>query len=175
MIIVQEICFITDNHYGEFLKEYIPEGTKSGPIINTKGKIIGRHRGIIYYTIGQRRWIGIADKYPLYVVSINKKENTIVVGNKGDVYRNELVVSDLNFLYMESLRKPLKVEAKVRYRHPPAQATVIPQDNGKVRVKFKQPQWAITPGQAAVFYNGDTVVGGGTICSSAVEAWPQPE
>ena len=171
----QEICFIPDNHYGDFLEGYIPERTNSGPIVNKEGKIIGKHRGIIFYTIGQRKGIGIADREPLYVTSIDKESNTIAVGRKKEVYSDELLADNVNFICVDKLEAPMKVEVKIRYLHPPASATVIPQDKDRVKVKFNQPQWAITPGQAVVFYlpaknkdrqagDGDTVVGGGTIC-----------
>ena len=148
----QDICFIPPQR-----------AQKLGPIVNQEGKVIGEHQGIAFYTIGQRKGIGIADKEPLYVTSINKEKNTIVVGKKEDVYSDELIADNLNFIYMDKLETSLKVEAKVRYHHPVAQALVIPQRNGTVKVKFDQPQQAITPGQAAVFYNGDIVIGGGTI------------
>ena len=171
----QEICFIPDNNYGEFLKSRISETTVPGSIINKEGKVIGEHQGIIFYTVGQRKGIGIADREPLYVTSINKEKNTIVVGKKEDVYSDELIADNLNFIYMDKLEAPLKVEAKVRYLHPAAQALVIPQRNGSVKVKFDQPQQAITPGQSVVFYlpaknkdrqagEGGIVIGGGTIC-----------
>lgn len=159
----QEICFIPDNDYGRFLKKRSPESAKPGPILDKDAKVIGRHRGIIYYTIGQRKGIGIADKHPLYVARIDKKNNTIVVGAKADVYSKGLIADNLNFIYMDNLKKPLKVKAKVRYLHPPAEATVLPRNKNKVEIRFDEAQWAITPGQAAVFYKGDIVVGGGTI------------
>ena len=162
----QEICFIPDNCYGEFLKEYIPEGIRPGNIINKEGKVIGEHRGITFYTIGQRKGIGIAAKEPLYVTSINQENNTLVVGEKKDLFSDELIADNLNFVYMDKLETPIKVEAKVRYLHPAAQAVVTSEGDGRAKVKFDQPQQAITPGQAAVFYNGDIVVGGGTIISN---------
>ena len=160
----QEICFIPDNNYGAFLKEYIPQRAyKPGPIVNREGKFIGEHRGIIFYTVGQRKGIGIADKEPLYVTSIDKENNTIVVGKKEDVYSDELIAENVNFIYIEKLKTTIKIEVKVRYLHPTASATIFPLDRDKVKVKFDQPQWAITPGQAVVFYNGKEVLGGGTI------------
>jgi len=160
----QEICFIPDNRYGEFLKGCIPERAhKPGSIVNKEGKVIGEHQGIIFYTIGQRKGIGIADREPLYVASIDRESNAIAVGRKKEVHSDELIAEDVNFISVDRLEAPMKVEVKVRYLHPPASATVVPQDKNKVRVKFERPQWAITPGQAAVFYRGDIVVGGGTI------------
>jgi len=157
----QEICFIPDNNYGEFLREYIPEG-KSGPIVNKEGKVIGEHQGIIFYTIGQRKGIGIAAKEPLYVIAIDKENDTIVVGKEKDVYGNELIAEDVKFI-IEELKEPFRAEAKIRYLHQTSSATVYPLDGNKLKVKFDGPQWAITPGQAVVFYDGDIVIGGGTI------------
>lgn len=159
----QEICFITDNDYGKFLKKHNPGGVIPGPIVNKDGEVIGRHRGIIYYTIGQRKGIGIADKHPLYVISIDKRNNSITVGAKADVYSKQLIADNLNFVSMDRLNRKLKIKAKVRYLHPPAKATVAPYSRGRVKVVFTRPQWAVTPGQAAVFYSGESVVGGGTI------------
>ncbi len=159
----QEICFIPDNDYANFVREYMGGESRPGPILNKQGEVIGEHQGIIFYTVGQRKGIGIADKEPLYVISIDQENNTIVVGKKEDVYTAELIADNVNLIAIEKLQAALKVEAKVRYQHPPAGATVIPLDENRVRVKFAQPQWAVTPGQAVVFYNGDTVIGGGTI------------
>ncbi|MCQ9208566.1 MAG: tRNA 2-thiouridine(34) synthase MnmA [Omnitrophica bacterium] len=159
----QEICFIPDNNYAEFVKAHTDGKLRPGPILNNQGQTIGKHQGIIFYTIGQRKGIGIADKEPLYVISINRKDNTIMVGRKEDVYSDELIAADLNFISMDRLEAPMQVEAKVRYLHPQSPATIFPQDRGRVRVKFDQPQWAITPGQAVVFYQGDRVIGGATI------------
>ncbi len=186
----QEICFIPDNNYGDFLRKYIPaeglpEGTEPGPIVNKEGKVIGEHQGIIFYTIGQRKRIGVANKEPLYVITIDKENNTIVVGKKEEGYADELLADNLNFIDIEKLKTPIKVEAKIRYLHQPSAATVIPLGKdrvhpvkssditsgefaigelfNRVKVKFEQPQWAITPGQAVVFYDKEEVIGGGTI------------
>lgn len=161
----QEICFIPDNNYGEFLREYIPEG-KSGPIVNKEGKVIGEHQGIIFYTIGQRKGIGIAAKEALYVIAIDKENNTIVVGKEKDVYGNELIAEDVKFI-IEELKEPFRAEAKIRYLHQASSAMVYPLDGNKLKVEFDGPQWAITPGQAVVFYDGDIVIGGGTIISKS--------
>ncbi|MDO9465439.1 MAG: tRNA 2-thiouridine(34) synthase MnmA [bacterium] len=159
----QEICFIPDNNYGEFVKKCVSEEIKPGPIINKEGKVIGEHRGIIFYTIGQRKGMGIADKNPLYVIAIDKKNNAIRAGKEEELYTNELIADNMNFINIGKLETPIKVEAKIRYLHQPSQATVIPLNEGKVKVKFDAPQRAVTPGQAVVFYNGEEVIGGGTI------------
>ena len=160
----QEICFIPDNKYGEFVKKRIPEEIKPGPIINKEGRVIGEHRGIIFYTVGQRRGMGIADKNPLYVIAIDKKHNAIIAGKEEELYTDELIAGNVNFINTGKLEHPIKVEAKIRYLHQPSQATVIPlNEENKVKVKFDSPQRAVTPGQAVVFYNEEEVIGGGTI------------
>ena len=159
----QEICFIQDGTYREFLKKCIPEGVRPGPILNRDGEVIGEHQGIIFYTIGQRKGIEIAAKGPLYVIAIDKERNSIVVGREKDVYGDELIANDVNYIVLERLEEPIKVSAKIRYLHRASPALLSPLNKDEVRVKFDKPQRAITPGQAAVFYDGDIVIGGGTI------------
>ncbi len=160
----QEICFIPENNYGEFVKEYFDSSLICpGPIVNKEGKVIGEHKGIVFYTIGQRRGMGIADKNPLYVIAIDKKNNVIMAGKKEELYTDELIADNMNFINIEKLETPIKVKAKIRYLHQPSQATVIPLNKDKVSVRFDSPQQAVTPGQAVVFYNGEEVIGGGTI------------
>jgi len=161
----QEICFITDDNYAEFLKDYIPAAAKPGPIIDERGKTLGEHRGIISYTIGQRKGLGIAAARPLYVTAIEPERNAIVVGTKEQTYNRELFATDLNWTGMDRPERAISVKARVRYRHPEAEAVVTPLDDDIVYVKFIEPQMAVTPGQAVVFYDGDTVVGGGIINS----------
>lgn len=165
----QEICFIPDNDYREFLRERIPEEAKPGPILNKEGKVIGEHPGVIFYTIGQRSGIGVTSREPLYVIAINKENNSIVVGKKEDVYSDKLIASDTNFIAFNKLKEVIKVDAKIRYRHQASPATLIPLNGDEVYVEFHQPQLAITPGQAVVFYSGDTVIGGGTISKTERE------
>ncbi len=159
----QEICFIPDNDYKSFLNEHAPQATRPGPIVDKDGNILGRHKGIIFYTIGQRKGLGIAAPAPRYVIGIKPEENAVVIGSKEDVYGTELIASGLNWISPATLTKPLTVNAKIRYRHQEAEAKVTPLDETRVYVKFTEPQLAITPGQAVVFYQGDTVIGGGTI------------
>lgn len=159
----QEICFVQDETYGEFLKKCVPDGAKPGPIVNKEGKVIGEHRGIIFYTIGQRRGMGIAAGEPLYVIAIERENNSIIVGKEKDVYGDELIANDVNYVAVARLREPTRVNAKIRYLHQASPAVVYPLNENEVRVKFDKPQWAITPGQAVVFYDEDNVVGGGTI------------
>lgn len=161
----QEICFIPDDDYPQFLKEYIPDAAKPGPIINKQGEKIGEHKGILSYTIGQRKRIGISSNERLYVVDINLKKNTIIVGTEKESYNSELIAEDLNYIAIKKLDKLMRVKAKIRSVHQAADAEIKP-FNGNVFLKFDEPQWAITPGQAVVFYDGDLAIGGGTICST---------
>ncbi|MBE0415585.1 MAG: tRNA 2-thiouridine(34) synthase MnmA [Dehalococcoidia bacterium] len=137
-----------------------------GPILNKHGKVLGEHRGIPFYTIGQRKGLGISAGEPLYVTGIDRKKNAIVVGTKEEVYGDELIASELNWIAMEGLRQPIEVKAKIRYLHKEAEAVITPLDEGKVYVKFGEPQMAIAPGQAVVFYQGGEVLGGGVIESA---------
>jgi tRNA-specific 2-thiouridylase len=162
----QEICFIADDDYGEFLKGSLPGATKPGPILDREGKVLGEHQGILFYTIGQRRGLGMAIGEPLYVVSIDRKKNAIVVGKDSDIYADELVATRINYVDREKLTEPIKVKAKIRYGAREAEAIVTSLDKDTVQVKFRRPQRAITPGQAVVFYKGDILVGGGTIAKS---------
>ncbi len=159
----QEICFIPDNNYPLFLEKINPGLAQPGPIINKKGEILGQHKGIIYYTIGQRKGLGISSERPLYVISIDEKSNTIVVGNKEEVYRKEFIVDQINWIIQEKREKPFKAKVKIRYIHPESEAKIIPLSYDIVYVKFSKPQRAITPGQSAVFYDRDLVIGGGII------------
>lgn len=159
----QEICFIPDGDYPKFLREYIPQAVKPGPILNRQGNTLGEHRGILFYTIGQRKGLGISAEEPLYVTAIVGERNAIVVGGKEEVYGSELIASRLNWISLAKLEQPITARAKIRYLHNEAEAAITPIDEDKVQVEFKEPQMAITPGQAIVFYHGDTVIGGGTI------------
>ncbi|MBI4181086.1 MAG: tRNA 2-thiouridine(34) synthase MnmA [Chloroflexi bacterium] len=139
------------------------EAAPSGPILNKQGDILGEHRGIPFYTIGQRKGLGISAKEPLYVTEIDPAKNVIRVGSQEEVYRDELIASDLNWIAVTELKRPTKVRARIRYSHQEAEATVTPISQNRVHVKFKEPQLAITPGQTVVFYLEDMVLGGGTI------------
>ena len=159
----REICFIPDNDYPRFLREHLSSEIKPGQIMDKQGNVLGKHNGIIDYTIGQRKGLGISSRVPLYVVDIDSRSNTVIVGSKQDVYASEFIATDLNWITFENLTAPVTLKARIRYLHPEAEAVIIPIDNGKVDVKFTEPQMAITLGQATVFYDGDIVVGGGTI------------
>ncbi|GAI42314.1 unnamed protein product, partial [marine sediment metagenome] len=146
------------------------KAAQPGPILDNQGNILGEHRGIPFYTIGQRKGLGISAKEPLYVVDIDPGRNAIIVGSKDEVYRDELIASGLNWIAIEELKRPTKVKARIRYRHKETEAIITPLRQDRLYVKFKEPQMAITPGQAVVFYRGDVVIGGGTIETQGLEA-----
>jgi len=137
--------------------------TQTGLIKNSRGEILGEHRGIANYTIGQRKGLGISGKDPLYVTDIDSKTNSITIGSREDIFSDELTAKDLNWIAIEKPGTEMEVRAKIRYSHEEAEATIAPVDDDKIIVKFKEPQMAITPGQAVVFYKDDTVLGGGII------------
>ncbi len=136
---------------------------RPGPILDHQGKTLGEHRGIPFYTIGQRRGLGLPASEPLYVMSIDPGSNAIIVGTKDKLYKSECTASGLNWISIERLEGPMSVQAKIRYRHEESEAVITPLAEDKVCASFAEPQMAITPGQAMVFYDGDVVVGGGTI------------
>ena len=154
----QDICFVTQKNYQEFLLERVQE-LNPGPIVDMQGKILGKHRGIIFHTIGQRGGLGISHATPLYVVSIDPDKNRIVVGEKKDLMAKGLIACDMNMLVKSW---PEQVYAKIRYRKKEALCDVTA-ENGRLRVIFAEEQEAITPGQSVVFYASDRVLGGGVI------------
>lgn len=162
----QDICFIPDNDYTRFLRTRRPETIKPGPIVHTSGKVLGQHQGIAFFTIGQRGGLRIAYGQPIYVVSIDKRKNTIVVGGKDDVHQKELIANQVNWIGIPAPTKPFRSKVKIRYGHQEFPATVTPLVNNKIKVIFDQPQKAITPGQAVVFYQRELVLGSGFIKSS---------
>ena len=159
----QEICFVPNDDYKTFLAEKAPAMLTPGNIINTAGEILGKHKGLALYTIGQRKGLGIAAKQPLYVLKLDQTNNSVVVGFEDEIFSQELIATDLNFLLFDKLTVAMEVKAKVRYAAKEAPAFIVPLDGDKVRVIFKDKQRAITPGQAVVFYQDDIVIGGGTI------------
>ena len=168
----QEICFVENRDYPGFLKREVPEVAKPGPILDTSGRVIGEHKGIAFYTIGQRRRLGIAAKEPLYVVNIDAKKNAIVAGSNKDLYASKLLASDLNFISINPPKDKIAVTAKVRYNMKDSPAFLSCTSDKQALVYFTEPQRAITPGQAVVFYRGEEVLGGGTIDTVCKE---QPE
>lgn len=165
----QEICFVPDGKYSEFIDRYlehegraaeVPEG---GEIVNTSGEVVGTHTGIHRYTIGQRRGLGIAHERPLYVVKIERAKNRILVGEAEDLDTGEFFAKGVNWIAFETPTEPVRAKVKVRYRHDPVMATIHPLADERARIVFDEPQRAVTPGQATIFYNGEEVVGGGWV------------
>ena len=159
----QELCFIADDDYKRFLKDRIPEQIQKGEIVDQNGEKLGHHKGIPFYTVGQRRGLGIAVGEPIYVTEIKTETNTIVVGQADELLRESMVVNQLNWISFDNLTEPVRAKIKIRYRDQGEMATVTPTADGKVKVVFDQPRRAIAPGQAAVFYDRDLVIGGGWI------------
>ena len=161
-----EICFVPDNNYGGFLQQANLVQKHRGEIVDVRGQVLGHHDGIEFYTIGQRRGLGITTAEPVYVVELDAENNRVVVGDGAALDRDEFTATSCNWIPFDKLAGPIEVTAKIRYNHPGTPATVSPTDNGHVKVKLHAPQRAITPGQAAVFYQDDLVVGGGWIARS---------
>ena len=158
----EDICFIPDGDYKKFLEENSNIKPKKGSIVNSEGKILGKHTGLYNYTIGQRKGLGISNPVPLFVIGFNKEKNQVIVGEEEKLYRKEAEVTDINLLLVDEINSPMEVEVKTRYSAKSAKAKII--QNGKnIKIEFDEPQRAITPGQSAVFYLGDIVVGGGKI------------
>jgi len=139
------------------------EQPEEGPILDKEGNVLGQHKGVPFYTIGQRKGLRIAAEAPLYVTCIDSENNVVYVGSKDELLSDKLVAANINWIAVDRLTEPVQVKAKIRYRHTAADALLTPAANNRVHVKFDKPQMSITPGQAAVFYIGDTVLGGGTI------------
>ena len=177
----QEICFIPDGNYSRFIDRYLDEqktlpqplvqiesvkkspNPTPGAIVTTEGKVVGQHTGIHRYTVGQRKGIGISAPEPLYVVKVDAEKNQVVVGSPDHLLKREMIVTRPNWMAVETLTEPMRVSVKIRSRAEEAMATIAPHDEGKVQVTFDEPQRAITPGQATVFYADELVVGGGWI------------
>jgi tRNA-specific 2-thiouridylase len=159
----QEICFIREPSYHAFLARRLTSPAEPGPILNRRGTLLGRHKGIPFYTIGQRRGLGVPYGKPLYVIELDRDRNAVIVGEAEETERRQFVVEGLNWIAFAESPGILKAEVKIRYRHPGCRATVSSLTGGKAVVELDSPQKAITPGQAAVFYDGETVLGGGWI------------
>jgi tRNA-uridine 2-sulfurtransferase len=158
-----EICFVPDNNYGGFLQQANLVKKHRGDITDVYGNVLGQHDGIEFYTIGQRRGLGITTPKPVYVVELDAENNRVVVGDESALDRDEFTATNCNWHPFDNLTGPIEVMAKIRYNHPGTPATLTPTGNGSVKVKLHAVQRAITPGQAAVFYQDDLVVGGGWI------------
>ena len=163
----QDICFIPDGDYTAFLKQYGGVELIPGDFVDTDGKVLGRHKGLECYTTGQRRGLGVSADRPLYVLRKDGHTNTVVLGDESELYSRTVWVEDFNWVSLAPAAEPVAVTAKTRYSQNEAPALLYPEENGLVRVVFEQPQRAVTAGQALVAYQGDAVVGGGTICSFA--------
>ena len=158
----EDICFIPDGNYKKFLEENSNMKPKCGNIVNAKGEILGKHAGLYNYTIGQRKGLGISYKVPLFVIGFNKDKNEVIVGDEKELYSKEILVKDINLLLVDEIKEWLEVEVKTRYSSKSAKAQIIQVENN-IKVIFDEPQRAVTPGQSAVFYIDDIVLGGGKI------------
>ncbi len=159
----QDICFVQNGNYAEFIEDYTKKTYPEGNFVDVHGNILGRHKGIIRYTIGQRKGLGLSLKEPMYVMEINTTDNTVVLGRDADLFTDTLIANDINLISVPRIDGEMRVKAKVRYRHTEQPATVTQIGDDTIKVVFDEPQRAITKGQAVVLYDGDIVVGGGTI------------
>jgi tRNA-uridine 2-sulfurtransferase len=158
----QDLCLVESNgSMRSFLDKYL--APKPGDIVDTNGKVLGQHQGVHHYTIGQRKGLGIAAPEPLYVISLDAVNNKVIVGDRTQITQPECTVSRVNWVSIAAPSTPIRAQVQVRYRSTPTPVTVIPLENSRVRLVFEQPQFSITPGQAAVWYDNDQVLGGGII------------
>jgi tRNA-uridine 2-sulfurtransferase len=160
----QDICFVPEGKYSDLFGKIM-----SGDIVDTQGEIVGRHKGLANYTIGQRRGLGIANPKPLYVINILAEQNKIVVGAENELYRRKFELGEANWFIKLSANESFECQTKIRYRHDPSQCKVKIGEQGQASVEFAEPQRAITPGQSAVFYDQDMVLGGGVIISVSLD------
>ena len=158
----EDICFIPDGNYKKFLENNSEIKPKVGNIVNSKGKILGKHTGLYNYTIGQRKGLGISNSVPLFVIGFNPLKNEVIVGEEAELYKKEILVADINLLLVDEINEWLDVTVKTRYSSKETKARII-EDGSNIKVVFYEPQKAITPGQSAVFYVDDIVLGGGKI------------
>ncbi len=159
----EDICFVPDGNYKKFLEEKCDVKPKEGNIVDTSGNVLGKHKGLYYYTIGQRRGLGISHTEPLFVIGFNKDKNEVIVGAESELYKKEIIVDSINLLLVDKLEGSVRVTVKTRYSVKEAKATISMADTNSIKVVFDEPQRAITPGQSAVFYVDDIVLGGGKI------------
>ena len=152
-----------DGNYKKFLENNSDLKPKTGNIVNTKGEILGKHTGLYKYTIGQRKGLGISYKVPLFVIGFNPLKNQVIVGEENELYKKETLVKDINLLLFNKIEQPIEVDVKTRYSSKMAKAKINQESDDTIRVIFDEPQRAITPGQSAVFYIDDIVIGGGKI------------
>ena len=159
----QDICFVPDGDYVAFMERYTGKHYEGGNFLDLEGNVVGRHKGAVSYTLGQRKGLGLAMGAPVYVCGKDMAQNTVTVGPNEALFSTTLIANDWNWFPFPALTEPMKVSAKARYNQQPQPATVYPEPDGHARVVFDEPQRALTPGQAVVLYDGDLVVGGGTI------------
>lgn len=159
----QEICFVEDNDYAKFIQEHTDSDMLPGDFVDTKGNILGQHRGLYHYTVGQRKGLGLATGHPLYVLDLDIEHNRVVVGDASELLADTFTAVDLNWIVFDQLTKKMDVQAKIRYGSKEVPAEISALDSKRVLVHLLQPQRAITPGQSVVFYQNETVVGGGVI------------
>ena len=159
----QDICFVPDGVYARFIWEHTGHTPEPGDFIDIDGCILGQHAGIECYTIGQRKGVGLSGAHPYYVVAKNADRNTVMLGEDEDLWREDLTAGELNWIAFDALTAPLRCAARTRYHQAETPCTVTPGEEGQAEVRFDKPVRAITPGQAVVFYDGDVVLGGGTI------------
>ncbi len=159
----EDICFIPDGDYKKFLEKHASIKPKIGNIVNEEGKVLGQHQGLYRYTIGQRRGLGISNPVPLFVIGFHQEKNELIVGEEHALLQKEMIVDDVNLLLIDEITEPIKVKTRIRYAAKEAESTIYKIDEKTVKVVFKEPQRGITPGQSAVFYKEDIVVGGGKI------------
>ncbi len=160
----QDICFVKNEDYTDFIERYTGKSYPCGNFVDTDGNILGNHKGIIHYTVGQRKGLGLALPAPLYVCRLDTEKNEVVLCPNEGLFTKELTANNINLISVPDLYTPMRIKAKVRYRHIEQEAVAVQLDENTIRVTFDEPQRAITKGQAVVLYDGDTVVGGGTIC-----------
>lgn len=159
----QDICFVPDGDYAAFIERYTGEPNRPGNFVDGEGRVLGRHRGFVRYTIGQRRGLGLSLREPLYVCAKRAADNTVILGRGEELFSKSLTASGINLIACERISSPLRLRAKVRYKQREQWATVEQTAEDRLRVDFDEPQRAVTPGQAVVLYDGSCVVGGGTI------------
>ena len=159
----EDICFVPDGNYKRFLEENSSIKPKVGNIVLNNGQVLGKHTGLYNYTIGQRRGLGISYKAPLFVTGFNSNQNEVIVGEENDLYKKEILVNDINLLLIDELKEDMEVEVKTRYTSKQAKAKISIYDKDTIKIVFDEPQRALTPGQSAVFYIDDIVLGGGKI------------
>ena len=159
----QDICFVPDGDYASFIERYLGKSFPHGDFVLRDGTVLGKHKGIIHYTLGQRKGLGVSYTKPLFVCEINTETNNVVLGDNADLFTDTLKANNVNIISGKDFSSPVRCKAKIRYRHEEQPATAFVDGNGILNVKFDEPQRAVTKGQAVVLYDGDTVLGGGEI------------